>query len=213
LNTKYTYRIRIELTNTSSCLETLSLYEHGQYTLNVQISTTNSSTDTGLKCLLTSYRLANNVYTPLIVGGVILIALFIFCIFAQRMKLREYLINLKNRCCNHVPPQESTHSYDLQACPPMTTICQSGIDTINTAECTPNISKIPPIHKISQVIVPRSKRLLSLDAFRGFGKRLFSLDFIYSSLFGSFNRYDICELWRWWLCSIRTFSMAWNNIC
>ena len=174
LNTKYTYRIRVELTNTSSCLETLNLYEYGRYVLNIQISSTNtnSSTDTGLKCLLTSsYRLANNVYTPLIVGGVILIALFIFCIFAQRMKLREYLINLKSRCCNHVPPQESTHSYDLQACPPMTTVCQSGIDTINSPECTANISKIPPVHKISHIIVPRSKRLLSLDAFRGFGRQ------------------------------------------
>ncbi len=86
--------------------------------------------------------------------------------FAQRMKLGEYFINLKNRCFNHVPPQESTHSYDLQACPPVTTLCQSGIDTINTNEG----SKIPIIHKVSQIIVPRSKRLLSLDAFRGFGK-------------------------------------------
>ena len=173
LNSKYTYRIRIEYSNTSSCIETLNLYEHGRYTLNVQISTGNSSTDTGLRCLLTSYRLANNVYTPLIVGGVILIALFIFSIFAQRMKLREYLISWKNRCCNHVPPQESTHSYDLQICPPMTTICQNGMDNINATECTPNISKIPPIHKVSHVIVPRSKRLLSLDAFRGLGKTRF----------------------------------------
>jgi hypothetical protein len=149
----------------------LTLYEHGQYILNVQTSTTpstNSSSDLGLKCLLTTRRLANNVYTPLIFGAVILLALFIFSIFAQRLKLREYLIKLKNRCFNHVPPQESTHSYDLQACPPATTICQTGIDTI---ECNSNVSKLPPIHKISHVIVPRSKRLLSLDAFRGFGKR------------------------------------------
>ncbi|UJR21859.1 hypothetical protein I4U23_024932 [Adineta vaga] len=170
LNTKYSYRIRIELSNTSSCLETLNLYEHGEYILNVQQSTvppSNSSLDTGLKCILTTRRSANNVYTPLIFAGVILLALFIFCIFAQRMKLREYLINLKNRCFNHVPPQESTHSYDLQACPPVTTLCQSGTDPVNTVECNSNVSKIPPIHKVSQVIVPRSKRLLSLDAFRG----------------------------------------------
>jgi len=134
------------------------------------LSSTNSSTDTGLKCQLTSSRLVNNVYTPLIVGGVLLVALFLFCIFAQRMKLREYLINLKNRCCNRVPPQESTHSYDLQACPPVTTICQSGIDTVNTTECNPNMSKLVNIHKIAQIIVPRSKRLVSLDAFRGLGK-------------------------------------------
>jgi hypothetical protein len=99
------------------------------------------------------------------------------------MKLREYLINLKNRCCNHVPPQDTTHSYDLQVCPPATTICQSGIDTFTTQECTPNISKIPPIHKISHVIVPRSKRLLSLDAFRGFGKWLI---FLYKTFYSSF---------------------------
>jgi hypothetical protein len=143
--------------------------------LNVQISSTNSSVDSGLKCLLASQRFTNNVYTPLIIGGVILISLFIFCIFAQRMKLREYLINFKKRCCNHVPPQESTHSYDLQACPPSTTMCQSGIDPMNTTECPANHSKIPPTHKLSHVIVPRSKRLLSLDAFRGFGKSFFTL--------------------------------------
>lgn len=173
LNTKYTYRVRVELSNTSFCLETLALYEHGEYVLNVQPSTgsaSNSSVDTGLKCLLTSRRMANNVYTPLIVAAVILFGLFIFCIFAQRMKLREYLINLKNRCFNHVPPQESTHSYDLQACPPVTTLCQSGIDTISTVECNTSTTKIPPIHKVSQVIVPRSKRLLSMDAFRGLGE-------------------------------------------
>ncbi|CAF3665598.1 unnamed protein product [Adineta steineri] len=171
LNTKYTYQIRIELNNVSSCVENLILYEHGEYILNVQTSntpSTNSSSDSGLKCLLTTRRLADNVYTPLIFGGVILIAIFIFCIFAQRMKLREYLLNLKNRCFNHVPPQESTHSYDLQACPPVTTLCQSGIDTINTTECNSNVSKILPMNKVSQIIVPRSKRLLSLDAFRGF---------------------------------------------
>ncbi|CAF2968996.1 unnamed protein product, partial [Rotaria sp. Silwood2] len=171
LNTKYTYHIRIELSNTSSCLETLMLYEHGQYTLNVQTSNTpsiNSSSESGLKCLLTTSRSANNIYTPLIVGVVILLSLFIFCLFAQRMKLREYLINLKNRCFNHTPQQECTHSYDLQTCPPATTICQSGIDTINTIECNTNGSKLPTIHKLSHVIVPRSKRLLSLDAFRGF---------------------------------------------
>lgn len=168
LNTKYTYRIRIELSNTSYCAETLILNEHGQYLLNVQ-SSANASADASLQCLLKSQRFTNNVYTPLIVGGVILIALFIASIVAQRMKLCEQLLKFKNRCFNQVPPQESTHSYDLQACPPATTICQSNVDTINTVDCTSNVSKLPPIHKVSHVIVPRSKRLLSLDTFRGFG--------------------------------------------
>lgn len=172
LNTKYTYRVRIELNNASFCSETLILNEHGQYLLNVQSSANASTTDASLQCLLKSQRFTNNVYTPLIVGGVIVIALFIASIVAQRMKLREQLLKFKNRCFNQVPPQESTHSYDLQACPPATTICQSNVDTISTVDCTNNVSKLPPIHKVSHVIVPRSKRLLSLDTFRGLGNRI-----------------------------------------
>jgi hypothetical protein len=158
-NTNYNYRIRIELSNISSCFESLTLYEHGQYILNVQSSSTNSSSN--LTCRLTTQRSANNIYIPLIIGGVLLLVLFVFCIFAQRMKLREHLLNLKNHCFKNVPPQEPTHSYDLQVCPPT---------VINTTDANPSIPKLPPIHKVSNVIVPRSKRLLSLDAFRGFGK-------------------------------------------
>jgi len=94
------------------------------------------------------------------------------------MKFREYLLNLKNHCFKHVPPQESTHSYDLQACSPVATM-----DTMNATDGNPTITKLPPIHKVSSVIVPRSKRLLSLDAFRGFGKKnkknFFSLSFLF----------------------------------
>ena len=169
LNTKYSYRIRIELSNTSFCLETLLLNEHGQYLLSVQ-PPVNASSDASPQCVLKSQRLTNNVYTPLIFGGVILIALFIATILAQRMKLREQLVKLKNRCFNRVPPQESTHSYDLQACPPTTTICQSGMDNVNAVDGGNNVSKLPAIHKVTHVIVPRSKRLLSLDTFRGLGK-------------------------------------------
>jgi hypothetical protein len=168
LNTKYAYRFRLELTNASFCMETLNLNEHGQYILHVQTSAGNTS-DSNIQCLLKSQRFTNNVYTPLIVGGVIFIALFIFMIVAQRMKLDEQFIKFKHHCFNQVPPQESTHSYDLQACPPANTICQPVMDTI---DCTGNISKLPPIHKISHVIVPRSKRLLSLDTFRGFGRKI-----------------------------------------
>ncbi|CAM4757962.1 unnamed protein product [Rotaria magnacalcarata] len=171
LNTKYTYRIRIELSNISSCLETLTVYEHGRYVLNVQnsnVPSNNSNSESGLKCLLTASRAANNIYTPLIFGVVALLGLFIFCLLAQRMKLREYLNNLTNRCFNNSPTQECAHSYDLQTCPPATTICQSGLDSVNTIECNANGSKLPTMHKLSHVIVPRSKRLLSLDAYRGF---------------------------------------------
>ena len=168
LNTKFTYRIRIELNNVSFCSEILIVDEHGQYIFNVQ-PPVNASSDNNLQCTLKSQRFTNNVYTPLIVGAVILIGLFISSILGQRMQLREQLIKLKNRCFNHVPPQESTHSYDLQTCPQATTICQSAMDPMNNGDCNQNNTKLPPIHKVSRVIVPRSKRLLSLDTFRGFG--------------------------------------------
>lgn len=119
-----------------------------------------------MKCQLTTQRSANNIYTPLIVGGVLLLILFLACIIAQRMKFIDYLINVKNRCFKRAPPQDSTHSYDLQQCTPAVTI-----DTMNVVEANPIMTKLPPIHKISNVIVPRSKRLLSLDAFRGFSKK------------------------------------------
>ena len=168
-NTKYTYRIRLEVNNATFCTETLYLDEHGQYILNAQLAL-NASAESSLQCTLKTQRSANNVYTPLIVAAVVMTALFIVCIVAQRMKLCDQLVKLSNRCFNRTPAPESTHSYDLQACPPATTICQSGIDAMNTVETSPNNAKLPPIHKVSHVIVPRSKRLLSLDAFRGFGK-------------------------------------------
>ncbi|CAF0896915.1 unnamed protein product [Adineta steineri] len=166
LNTKFNYRIRIESNNLSPCLESLKLYEHGHYILNVQpapSTQTNSSSNSTLKCILTTQRSANNVNTPLIIAGVILLVLFVACILGQRMKVREHLLNLKNKCLKRVPPQESSQSYDLQACPP--TVVHDA--TITTDGTTP-VTQLPPIHKISNVIVPRSKRLLSLDAFRGF---------------------------------------------
>ncbi|CAF3370347.1 unnamed protein product [Rotaria sp. Silwood1] len=169
VNTKYNYRIRIELNNSSFCVETLSLYEHGQYVLNVQMSlssSTNSSSNSDLRCRLITRRSANNIYIPLIVGGVILLILFIACIVAQKLKLRESLIKLQNRYLKRVPPppsQETTHSYDLQVRSAATTT-----DPINAISGNSTLTKLPPTNKISNVIVPRSKRLLSLDAFRGF---------------------------------------------
>ena len=168
MNTKYTYDIRIELSNVSSCVQRLNLYEHGRYILNVKLSntlSTNTSSDLDLQCQITTDHLATNIYAPLIVSVVILLALFIVCIIAQRMKIREHLVNLKNHYFNHVPQQECTHSYDLQT----TTICQTTIETMNNVEYNSNVPKVPSIQKLSHIIVPRSKRLLSLDAFRGLG--------------------------------------------
>ncbi|UJR27883.1 hypothetical protein I4U23_009148 [Adineta vaga] len=159
LNTQFNYRIRIELNEILSCQETLILYEHGYYIFNVKLSSS-STTNSSLQCTLTTQRSPNNIYIPLIIGGIILLVLFLVCIIAQRYKLREYLLNLKNRLSKHVPSQESTHSYDLQTRTPVVTN-----DEINTNAST---TKLPPIHKVSNVLVPRSKRLLSLDAFRGF---------------------------------------------
>lgn len=148
----------------------LILNEHGHYLINVQAST-NHTVDSKIQCNVKVERITNNVYTPLIVGSLILVVLFISSILGQRMKLREQLIKMKNRCFNSVPPQESTHSYDLQNCQTPTNICQTSAETNNVSpDCLPNGTKIPPIHKVSHVIVPRSKRLLSLDTFRGLGK-------------------------------------------
>jgi hypothetical protein len=103
------------------------------------------------------------------------------------MKLREHLINLKNRVFKHTTPQETIHSYDLQArTSPATN------ETVNPTDANPTLTKIPPIHKISNVIVPRSKRVLSLDAFRGFGKRIKLNQKKISCIFSfSFNCNDI----------------------
>ncbi len=171
-------------------METLSLHEHGQYILAVQTAT-NSTSDSPLKCPLTTKHAGNNIYIPLIIGGVILLILFIACILAQRMKLQEYLIDLKNRCFKYVPPQESTHSYDLQAPASVT-----AMETINAINENPTVAKLPPIQKPPNVIVPRSKRLLSLDAFRGFSntnnkKKLFLVEVLFL-LFSSFSGDDIC---------------------
>ena len=206
-NTKYKYHMRIEFNNTTFCLVTLILHEHGQYILNVQTSsssTTNSSSNTNLTCLLTTRRSPNNAYIPLIIGGLILLILFIVCIVFQRLKLYKQLIKLKQHCFKHIPSQESAHSYDLQVRSSETTN-----DQINNTNRNSTQVKLPPIQKISHTIVPKSKRLLSLDAFRGFGKRInmntkrmkkkkrFKYFFIFS-----FNSNDICQLWWWWLCTI-----------
>lgn len=169
MNTKYSYRIRVELNSGSSCIESATLHEHGKYSLNIQLMSTNSSTIFDLKCMLNTQRSAHNVYIPLIVGGIILLLLFLTCLIAQRLKAREYFMNLINRVFKNIPQQESTHSYDLQVRPPVTTTTANN-DTVNGQDTSLNATKIPPIHKVTNAAVPRSKRLLSLDAFRGFGK-------------------------------------------
>lgn len=161
LNTKYSYRIRIEQSNISSCLLSLVPYEYELYLLQVENGnqSTNSSSNKNLICNLITKRSASHIYVPLIVAGVLLSVLFLTCIVAQRMKFDEYLKSIQKRFLNKKPPQESTQSYDLQANPPA--------ETINASETNPTITRLPPIKKVSSVIVPRSKRLLSLDAFRG----------------------------------------------
>lgn len=162
LNTKYSYRIRIELTNTSYCLQTVSPSEHGSYLLNVESSSTNSSSDIHLQCFLTTQRLANNIYIPLIVAGILLLILLLSCIIGQRLKVNEYFKTIQKRFLKKSQAQETAHSYDLQSTVPA--------ETANAAETSPTVTRLPPIQKMTSVIVPRSKRLLSLDAFRGLSK-------------------------------------------
>ncbi|CAF0805606.1 unnamed protein product [Didymodactylos carnosus] len=180
-NTKYTYRVRIEFNNMTVCRETLNLYEHGQYVFNIQSNgsavPTNGSLDTGIKCTLITRRSSNNIYIPLIVGGVIVLVLFIACIVAQRVKLTEKLLKMKERIFNRVPSQQSQSSYDLQQTHVTSAIVGSSAisphitnhhheTTTATIDSVENHKSIPPL-KTTNVTVSRSKRLLSLDAFRG----------------------------------------------
>lgn len=162
LNTKFNYRVRIEQSSASSCQEKLVLYENGYYVLNVQPA---APPRTGLQCTLTTQRSPNNIYIPLIVGGVILLVLFIACVLAERFKLREQLLKLKKRYLQRRSPQESALSYDLQARAPAPT--NDGADPTVSGTAAPVTDKKPNSAASSQ-----SKRLLSLDAFRGFSKHI-----------------------------------------
>ena len=190
LNTAYTYRIRIDSTKSLLCEETLSLREHGQYTFEVQISSANST----IQCHLATQDAGNNIYIPLIIAAIILLALFVVCLVAQRLKWLERLVSLKNRCCKSRSVQEYTEAQDLQVRAPITNIAK-----INNTEETLIIPKSESVPKVSNVLVPRSKRLLSLDGFRGLSKiagKEFSSNAFLLSMF-SVSRHDICQLW-WW---------------
>ena len=160
LNTAYTYRIRIDSTSASSCEQTLSLREHGRYTFDVQLSTTNST----LECHLTTENSGNNIYIPFIIAGIILLILFIVCLVAQRLKWLERLIRLKNDYLRSRSTSESGHAYNLDARSEGTNVVN-----INATEASPVIAKSESVQKTPNA-VPRSKRLLSLDGFRGLSR-------------------------------------------
>lgn len=169
LNTKYNYHIRIETVNKSYCVEKLNLNEHNQYVLEIGTNLSmNSSFESYLKCNLVIRYSSMSVYIPMIVAGIILLVLFILCIIAQRFDIYEYFLKIKKRLSKHAPSQESAHSYDLQACSLQPATSNNQIHA--TTDGNPSVIKLPPIHKASNAAVPRSKRLLSLDGFRGFGK-------------------------------------------
>lgn len=154
-NTKYSYFIRIEQSNTSCYLKTFEPYENEFYVLTVENQSTNSSSNRNFTCTISLPRSTIHAYVPLIVAGVLLLILFLACIVAQRMKFDEYLKTIQKRFTNKTPTQEATHA-----------------EMINTNETNPTVARLPPIQKVSSVIVPRSKRLLSLDAFRGLSKSI-----------------------------------------
>lgn len=148
LNTNYQYRLRLETSSRGSCLETLRVRENGKYLLYVESpSIANSTAPHQLKCTLTVDRAPNNVAIPLIVGIVIIVVLFIGCLVTTRFKLIDRLSKKKVHLLKRGASQQTPLSYDLQVPLPATT--SSADDT----------SK--PV---------KTKRLLSLDAFRGFGE-------------------------------------------
>lgn len=160
LNTAYTYRIRIDSINGSYCEQTVSLHEHGRYTFDIRLFITNST----LNCRLLTENSGNNIYIPLIVAGVILLILFILCLIAQRLKWLERLIRWKNDCFKSRSTQEPDRAYGLDACAE-----GSNIANINSTETNPMTDKAEPVQKTPNA-VPRSKRLLSLDGFRGLSR-------------------------------------------
>lgn len=172
------------------CEESLSLREHGRYTLEIQLSTTNFT----LQCHFSTQDQGNNIYIPLIVAGVILLVLFIVCLVAERLKWLERLIDLKNHCFKSRSTDESAEPQDLQVRGPAVNVVK-----VNNTEEQLIIPKSEPVQKVSNILVPRSKRLLSLDGFRGLSKNnrrvIFFAKFVLSMF--SISCHDICQLW-WW---------------
>ena len=151
LNTNYQYRLRLETSSRGSCLETLRVRENGKYLLYVESpSIANSTVPPQLKCTLTVERAPNNVAIPLIVGIVIIVVLFIGCLVTTRFKLIDRLSKKRVHFLKRGSSQLTSLAYDLQAPLPAT-----ASPTVST-DATPKPTK--------------TKRLLSLDAFRGFGE-------------------------------------------
>ena len=151
LNTNYQYRLRLETSSRGSCRETLHVRENGKYLLYAQSpSIANSTAPPQLKCTLTVERAPNNVAIPLIVGIVIIVVLFIGCLVTTRFKLIDRLSKKKVHFLKRGASQQTPASYDLQA--PLPATASATVPT----DATPKPAK--------------TKRLLSLDAFRGFGE-------------------------------------------
>jgi hypothetical protein len=147
LNTNYQYRLRLETSSRGSCLETLHVRENGKYLLYVESpSVANSTAPPQLKCTLTVEREPNNVAIPLIVGIVIIVVLFISCMVNTRLKLIDRLAKKKDYFLKRATAQQTPFAYDLHS----------------PASATVSTDSAPKPAK--------TKRLLSLDAFRGFGK-------------------------------------------
>ena len=152
MNTNYAYRLRVEWPTTKSfCLQELAVREHGQYLVTVRTGSGSS-----LLCELTVRRAANKVYVPLIVGMILVVVLFFGCIIAKRFNLVDRLTALKNQCLKRRPIQESTRAYNLQP-------------TVAGATAEPSLVKPPTSDEAAPAKPTKTKRLLCLDAFRGFG--------------------------------------------
>ena len=189
LNTNYEYKLFLQELNTkASCLVALSLGEHGKYRVSVeQISTST------LNCTLIVDCQPNQIFIPLIVAGIILLILFIASIVASRFELVDSIKRKVERTFRGQPDQPRVFSYDLQTCAPAASVeTRSVVNPIKT-----------------------KKRLISLDAFRGFGKEkhLNFIDRIRIDCFFSVNRNDFRQLWGRWLRCVRSWSLARFNFC
>ena len=196
LNTNYAYRLRVESsTKKSLCLLDLSVREHGQYLVTIR-----SGSDTNLECEVTVRRVANNVSVPLIVGMILVVVLFFGCIIAKRFNVVDRLTALKNQCLKRRPIQESARTYNLQA-------------TVAGTTAEPSLVKASTSDEVILPKPTKTKRLLCLDAFRGFGKGTNENAALVSRLSSSSHCDDLRQLRRRWLRSVRTRSLARNHLC
>lgn len=154
MNTNYEYHLRIESPARSTCQQLLSLGENGRYLLYVRPA---SPTNSSLTCSLTVQREPNKIWIPIVVSVVILLVLLVGCNVASRYNFVDYLLRQKDRCLSRATSPIATISYNLQA---------------YTGEGAPAATtEAPAVPKKPAEPSGKTKRLLSLDAFRGFGNR------------------------------------------